>query len=859
MSRAASRVVAASVLLLALIILAPKAHAQRTTPKPQEIFAPYWTSEAGWGTELQLKNNLSSQPLTVIPVLHLASGREIPLSPVTIAANDSASIYTNMALLEHAPDLLGQPGSYGSAVFRFNSVASLALDVTSVAMLQGAPIAIPIAARSSTINRNQKPTTLEGIWWHPRSGLNDVLVISNVSVGKAIGKLSILDASGKSWSKSLTLGPRQTARVLVNELLQQSGLSGSFGSISISFPSSSSAVDAVHFLYDESGKFSAPLEMVRRDPLATVRERTGTDAGEWTTRAPMMALSKSDPELGLSSKTVLQPVVLVHNTTARTISAKMTLNWRGDSSKGQAKLPDFQLAPFATQQVPIGAMQSLLQIPDNAHWALVSLTASAQPDDLIAMASSRDASLRYGAETNFVGGVGGHFAGGVWRADANRNAIAAITNVGTKRTDALLTLHYDGGKQKYELQQTIVPGDQMWVNLAQLIRSRVPDRKGNVLPVDLKSATYELQDLTPGLGNLNAGSLTLDNTFGFSAAPPPHGSCCGTDDANWDPNSFDLIIDGTDFGSIQGVNQCTAQPVDISVYFTSWWSGNSAVANVTTKQVHGVAIGSTNAFASGDIEEGNGGYCTIVPQQVAAPVSVGIGITSIDPDTIMIGSTNQQITIKGYGFGSSPTVNLPSAFTKTGYVASDTIIVLSGVSIGYTATIGNNNITVQGPTGTSKPAGFVVNGPNKMVVQTDQIQACIGFPYQCRIVKYTVQNFDGTLAANIPIAEGISFSGYNCTNKPDPGHAWAHCDGTHLTDGSGNFSDQWAMYNTGFTPAGCGVNITDHWQWCGPTGNNPNPGIAFGTLTGWAHTASVDINGFINPPTPMPPGQQINP
>ncbi len=66
--------------------------------------------------------------------------------------------------------------------------------------------------------------------------------------------------------------------------------------------------------------------------------------------------------------------------------------------------------------------------------------------------------------------------------------------------------------------------------------------------------------------------------------------------------------------------------------------------------------------------------------------------------------------------------------------------------------------------------------------------------------------------------------------------------------------DEWDMY-TGYTPAGCGQNITDHWQWCGPANSNPpapNPGITFGTLIGWVHTASTQINGYTNPPTPMP-------
>lgn len=36
---------------------------------PQKMFAPYWTIEPGWHSEIQLRNNLISSPLTVTPVL----------------------------------------------------------------------------------------------------------------------------------------------------------------------------------------------------------------------------------------------------------------------------------------------------------------------------------------------------------------------------------------------------------------------------------------------------------------------------------------------------------------------------------------------------------------------------------------------------------------------------------------------------------------------------------------------------------------------------------------------------------------------------------------------------------------------
>jgi hypothetical protein len=54
-------------------------------------------------TELQLKNNLASGPLTATPVLCLASGEEIPLDPVTIASNVSVSVWVNEGLLKHSP------------------------------------------------------------------------------------------------------------------------------------------------------------------------------------------------------------------------------------------------------------------------------------------------------------------------------------------------------------------------------------------------------------------------------------------------------------------------------------------------------------------------------------------------------------------------------------------------------------------------------------------------------------------------------------------------------------------------------------------------------------------------------------
>ncbi|HEY6766247.1 MAG TPA: hypothetical protein VI386_15940, partial [Candidatus Sulfotelmatobacter sp.] len=171
---------------------------------------------------------------------------------------------------------------------------------------------------------------------------------------------------------------------------------------------------------------------------------------------------------------------------------------------------------------------------------------------------------------------------------ATHNALIAVTNGGSRPTDALLTIHYDNGRQKYEVQQSIAAGDQMWLNLAELIRNRVPDRKGRTLPADLTQGTYELEDLNPGLGgNLIEGKVSLDKTWGHLA----YGciQCCGYS-PYLSPDTLGLGVGGDGGISAYGTNNCTgANGYGLNSYFARtgvWWSGNTATAKVTSFNGH---------------------------------------------------------------------------------------------------------------------------------------------------------------------------------------------------------------------------------------------------------------------------------
>src|SRR6266851_3670691 len=61
------------------------------TPTDHEQIIAYWTSETGWKSELQLRNNLVAQDLTVTPALRLADGAETNLAAVTIKPQEVKS------------------------------------------------------------------------------------------------------------------------------------------------------------------------------------------------------------------------------------------------------------------------------------------------------------------------------------------------------------------------------------------------------------------------------------------------------------------------------------------------------------------------------------------------------------------------------------------------------------------------------------------------------------------------------------------------------------------------------------------------------------------------------------------------
>jgi hypothetical protein len=595
-----------SLLLLCLaLLLAPLAASQQTPSRPppapvdQEQIVPYWTTETGWTSELQLRNNRVGQELTVTPVLRTAYGAETALAPVTIKSEEVKSIDLDAAIGTTAPQLVG---TYGSLALRYRSPGSRSLYASLMVRNIGHPFVFHIDATIET--QDLQAGSREGMWWLPKDTTSDYLVLTNQGKITLPLDLSLYDANGKESKQKVLLGPHETMRYSVRKLILAAGLTGSYGGIKVTATAHAGSLDTVHFLFDESAAFSAILKMFDHDPNARLEERDFAKTAVWTLRAPMLALSSPDPALAFPPGTSLRPQLFIRNTTGKPVDAALRFNWRADSTSGKAAGPVLRLNPYETRRIDVAALQNSGLLPKQANWTSVTLTTNGPPDEVMAVAASYDDTLRYGAQTPFSDQLSFQWEGGMWEYDAYHSSIITAGNGGTKLALAAFTIFYNQGAEKYELEQTLQPDDQMWIDVGKLIREHVPDKNGKTLPPDLTSGSYEIRDLTDiGAVSLFEGKIIFDKTYGHVAYGCAN--CCDYQHPFMTYNTLDIPFQGTAQNGVTAYQLCENFYVDVSSYFwNGWYTGNTAIATVSAGGIHkGVSVGSTSSSTNGYIQD----------------------------------------------------------------------------------------------------------------------------------------------------------------------------------------------------------------------------------------------------------------
>ncbi len=597
-------------------------------PVDQEQFIAYWTTETGWTTELQLRDNAVAQDLTVTPVLRLADGAETSLAPVIIKPQEVRSIDLASAIsAARAPQLVG---TFGSVVLRYRSPSLGSLYASEMIRAMGHAIAFHIdgAGESQDLQAGSR----EGIWWLPKDTTSDYLILTNLGKNPLPVDLSLYDASGKENKHTILLAPDETSRVSVRKLLQSAGLAGAYGGIKVSAAAHAGSLDTLHFLFDEGANFSAILKMFDHDPNAKLAEHDFAGTGVWTLRAPMLALSNPDPALAFPPGTILRPQLFIRNATPKPVDATLRFNWRMASTTGKAVGPQLHLFSYETRRIDVAAQQDGSTLPKGANWTSVTLTSNAQPDELMAVAASYDETLKYGAQTPFSDQLSHQWKGGMWEYDPYHSSIITAGNGGTKPTHAAFTIFYNQGTQHYDLEQTLQPDEQMWIDVGKLIREHVPDKNAKSLPPNLNSGSYEFRDLTnTGVGTLFEGKVIYDKTYGH--ATYGCATCCGYNAAVPWYNPINLAYQGTAVESgVYGYSVCDQQYEDVSTsFYGNWSSANTSIITVDHYGTHSPQnVGSTTTDTFGDLES-TAHYPICPPKQFPPGGGGNVGPYKVEP------------------------------------------------------------------------------------------------------------------------------------------------------------------------------------------------------------------------------------
>ena len=217
----------------------------------------------------------------------------------------------------------------------------------------------------------------------------------------------------------------------------------------------------------------------------------------------------------------------------------------------------------------------------------------------------------------------GEAAYGKWT--RNHDTLIAVGNAGNTASKAQITFYFNSGQGKYQIEQTLVPDEQAWLDVGKLIRNQVPDVNGATMPLTEMSGGYELKSLTDKpTDGLFEGKLVVDKTYGYAV----HGclQCCPEYSRFYlvqDP--LNLTTGGSSTQTVWGHDACTLQNVQLSG--SNWDTGNHqiATANASSGLITAVGAGSTTNFTSVVVSAPNPkGYCGWTTEKPTGTLNVQV-------------------------------------------------------------------------------------------------------------------------------------------------------------------------------------------------------------------------------------------
>jgi len=295
------------------------------------------------------------------------------------------------------------------------------------------------------------------------------------------------------------------------------------------------------------------------------------------------------------------------------------------------------------------------------------------------------------------------FKGSMWHVDGTHNTLITTGNGGSEPTTAQVTLFYNDGQGKYRIEKPLSPGQQLWLDVGELIRNQVPDSDGHTMPPDTMTGSYELRDMDhPLVGLLYEGKLVIDKTFGHASYGC--GRCCGYGPPAFVTNPFTGPPSNDYFDNVQAYDHCGNFMDDVTNAGYTWASSNTPVATLSSPTLHTVAVGTATGSTHFYLDSNTAKNC--VPTYTTPQQPVYVGAYQVEP----IATASQGPVAAG----NCPTNQYPGYVryvTNQVQYQTGAAYALSGLSVADTLTTGSRHDLGSGASTGTANRGWQLHRP----------------------------------------------------------------------------------------------------------------------------------------------------
>ena len=433
------------------------------------IAAPYWTTENGFVSTIEMKNYHVEQPLTITVMLYPLDGPAIILNPITLNPSETRLLNINQVLADS-----GKHATVGAAEIKYNQLtegvfgANLTVLNTSKSLIYNFQFRLP-----------EMTSRLEGLWWFYDNHTDGFVAVQNTSDKNVTVVPTLYVRECRRQLELLQLSPHQTKLLQLRRELNKLQEKDVAGGIELR-SSDSGAIIAGGGLANPDIGFSAPLRMDDPEMQAMRAKRLGQ-----TLHALGVAIGSDDPtmSMGLPSSARMNPIINLRNVSNQTIQVSPVFRYQAGNRTKTFALQPIQLNSQQVRRIDLLPYWQSGQIPQRVSSGSLELTYTGKSASLLATVTSVDQTGSYVFDAKIDNKLAAGFHGEYWSTDGDNDTFITIKNITEKPATAWVSLQYDAGRGEYDLPPMVLQaGESHMIDLKMIQKEGMPGASSELLP-----------------------------------------------------------------------------------------------------------------------------------------------------------------------------------------------------------------------------------------------------------------------------------------------------------------------------------------------------------------------------------------